>query len=79
MFVRRLTVSACLIRMEPYTFVHYVLSVRGWSMLTPFGRLLVTVSLVVVLLATLVYFFVVTRHGQNFLCQRGQLCLNVSR
>lgn len=48
-------------------------------MLTPFGRLLVTVSLVVVLLATLVYFFVVTRHGQNFLCQRGQLCVNVSR
>lgn len=48
-------------------------------MLTPFGRLVVTMSLVAALLATLVYFFIITRHGQHFLCQRGQICINVTR
>ena len=48
-------------------------------MLTPLGRLMVTMSLVLALLATLVYFFVITRHGQNLLCQRGQICIAISR
>ena len=48
-------------------------------MLTPLGRLVVTMSLVLVLLATLLYFFVITRHGQNLLCQRGQICIALTR
>ena len=48
-------------------------------MLTPLGRLVVTMSLILALLATLLYFFVITRHGQNILCQRGQICIAVSR
>lgn len=48
-------------------------------MLTPFGRLVVMMSLVLALLATLLYCFVITRHGQDLLCQRGQICIAISR
>lgn len=48
-------------------------------MLTSFGRLIVTLSLVLVLSSILLYLFVITRHGQNFLCQRGQVCFVVDR
>lgn len=48
-------------------------------MLTAFGRLVVSVSVVVLLLACLVYFFIVTDRGQKLLCQRGQVCVVVTR
>ena len=47
-------------------------------MLTAFGRLVVSVSLVVLLLACLVYFFIVTHRGQELLCRRGQVCVVVT-
>lgn len=48
-------------------------------MLTAFGRLVVSVSLVMLLLACLVYFFIVTHRGQELFCQRGQVCIVVTR
>ena len=48
-------------------------------MLTAFGRLVVSVSLVVLLLACLIYFFIVTHRGQDLLCRRGQVCVVVTR
>ena len=48
-------------------------------MLTAFGRLVVSVSLVVLLLACLVYLFIVTHRGQDLLCRRGQVCVVVTR
>jgi hypothetical protein len=48
-------------------------------MLTAFGRLVVSVSLVLLVLACLVYFFIVTHRGQDLICRRGQVCIVVSR
>ncbi len=48
-------------------------------MLTPFGRLVVSVSVVLLLLSCLVYFFIVTHHGQDLLCRRSQVCFVVTR
>jgi hypothetical protein len=48
-------------------------------MLTAFGRLVVSASLVVLILACLIYFFIVTHRGQDLLCRRGQVCVVVTR
>ena len=48
-------------------------------MLTPFGRQVVTVAVLLLILANLLYFFVLTHRAQDFLCHRATVCVSVRR
>ena len=48
-------------------------------MLTPFGRLVATGALALVLLTVLLHTFVLTHNGQDFFCGQAGLCLSAPR
>ncbi len=74
---RKLTTGAILDKLD--SLCTDIVNSWEWAMLTAFGRLVVSVSVVLLLLSCLIYFFIVTHRGQDLLCQRGQVCFAVTR